>query len=50
MNLLKMKIKHKAKQSIELSADEKGMLTIYDKPTDFTNRKYINNIIAYIKS
>ncbi|GEA31640.1 flavodoxin [Clostridium beijerinckii] len=34
----------------ELSADEKGMLAIYDKPIDFTDKKNIGKIIAYVNS
>lgn len=46
MTLLKWKIKSKKK----LTNDEKGMLAVYDKPVDFTSKKYINEIIEYINS
>ena len=48
MTLLKWKIKSKKQK--ELSADEIGMLAVYDKPVDFTARKNIDEIIAYVKS
>jgi len=48
MNLLKMKIKSKKPE--ELTSDEKGMLAIYDKPVDYTNRSSIDPIIEYILS
>jgi len=48
MTLLKWKIKNKKKE--DLSADEKGMLAIYDKPVDFTDKKNIGKIIAYVNS
>lgn len=48
MNLLKWKIKIKKHE--ELSPDEIGMLNIYDKPVDFTEKKYINQIITYVSS
>lgn len=46
MTLLKWKIKSKK----QLTNDEKGMLSVYDKPIDFTRKKYINEIIEYINS
>ncbi|WP_271812835.1 flavodoxin domain-containing protein [Clostridium beijerinckii] len=48
MTLLKWKIKNKKKE--DLSADEKGMLAIYDKPVDFTDKKNIEKIITYVNS
>ncbi|WP_026888656.1 flavodoxin domain-containing protein [Clostridium beijerinckii] len=48
MTLLKLKIKNKKKE--DLSADEKGMLAIYDKPVDFTDKKDISKIITYVSS
>ncbi|WP_373845383.1 flavodoxin domain-containing protein [Clostridium sp.] len=48
MTLLKWKIKSKKQK--ELSADEIGMLAIYDKPIDFTDKKNIYKIITYINS
>lgn len=48
MMLLKWKIKNK--KPGELSADEIGMLSIYDKPVDFTDKKNIHKIIAYVIS
>lgn len=48
MTLLKWKIKNKKQE--ELSSDEIGMLAIYDKPVDFTDKKNIDKIITYINS
>ncbi|NRT36084.1 menaquinone-dependent protoporphyrinogen IX oxidase [Clostridium beijerinckii] len=48
MTLLKWKIKNKKKE--DLSADEKGMLAIYDKPVDFTDKKNIWKIITCVNS
>ncbi|WP_270566157.1 flavodoxin domain-containing protein [Clostridium beijerinckii] len=48
MTLLKLKIKNKKQE--DLSADEKGMLAIYDKPVDFTDKKNIGKIITYVNS
>lgn len=48
MTLLKWKIKSKKQK--DLSADEIGMLTIYDKPVDFTDKKNIYQIITYVNS
>lgn len=48
MTLLKWKIKNKKQK--ELSADEIGMLAIYDKPIDFTDKKNIYKIITYVNS
>lgn len=47
MTLLKWKIKNKKHE--ELSSDEIGMLAIYDKPVDFTEKKNIDRIITYVK-
>lgn len=46
MTLLKWKLKRKK----ELTSDEKGMLAAYSQPIDFTNKKYIDEVITYIKS
>lgn len=48
MILLKLKIKAK-KQSDRLP-DEKGMLAAYDKPADFTRKKNIEELVAYVKA
>ncbi|MDR3596583.1 flavodoxin domain-containing protein [Clostridium sp.] len=48
MKLLKWKIKNKKQE--ELSADEIGMLAIYDKPVDFTDKNNIYKIITYANS
>ncbi|WP_215830573.1 flavodoxin domain-containing protein [Pelorhabdus rhamnosifermentans] len=48
MMLLKWKLKMKGKQKI--TSDERGMLASYDKPVDFTQKKNIDEIIAYVNS
>lgn len=48
MTLLKWKIMGKKKKGKKLTSDGIGMLAVYDKPTDFTKKEYINEIIAYI--
>ncbi|MEY7999858.1 flavodoxin domain-containing protein [Clostridium sp. Mt-5] len=44
MTLLKWKIKSKK----ELTDDEKGMISMYDKPVDFTREENVDAIIDYI--
>jgi hypothetical protein len=44
MALLKLKLKRKKQRS----ADERGMLAAYSTPVDFTKKKNIDEIIAYI--
>jgi menaquinone-dependent protoporphyrinogen IX oxidase len=46
MTLLKMKLKKKK----ELTPDERGMLSIYDKPVDFTRQENIKGIVSYVNS
>lgn len=46
MTVLKMKMKNKK----ELTSDEKGMLTAYSNPVDFTKRENIKELISYVKS
>ena len=48
MNMLKWKIKIKKQE--RLSPDEIGMLNVYDKPVDFTQKKYIDQILTYVNS
>lgn len=48
MTLMKLKIKTKSKD--ELSDDEIGMLAIYDKVVDFTEKKNIDKIKTYVIS
>lgn len=45
MTLLKWKLQKKG----GLTDDEKGMLSAYNKPADFTNKDNIKELIAYIK-
>ncbi|MGE1063556.1 hypothetical protein NXG27_13165 [Megasphaera paucivorans] len=47
MTLLKWKIKRKNK--INLTADEIGMLAIYDKPADFTMKENIDTILNIVR-
>ncbi len=46
MKLLKFKLKKKS----ELTPDEKGMLSAYDNPVDFTRKKNIEKLIEYVNS
>jgi len=48
MTLLKWKIKSKKKE--ELTPDEIGMLSVYDKSVDFTREENIVEIINYVNS
>ncbi|HEX3047847.1 MAG TPA: flavodoxin domain-containing protein [Bacillota bacterium] len=48
MILLKWKIKLKPKT--KLTADERGMLAAYQHPADFTRKKNIEELIAYVTS
>lgn len=48
MLLLKLKLKSKKKE--ELTSDEIGMLSIYDKVTDYTRKQDIDKIIEYVNS
>jgi menaquinone-dependent protoporphyrinogen IX oxidase len=46
MNLLKWILKRKK----NLTADERGMLEVYDHPADFTQKKNIDELIQYVRS
>lgn len=46
MTLLRLKLERKKK----LTADEKGMLAIYNKPVDYTRRENIDLILDYVNS
>ncbi|MGE5613649.1 MAG: flavodoxin domain-containing protein [Bacillota bacterium] len=46
MTLMKRKLEKKK----ELTPDDRGMLAAYDNPVDFTNIKYIEEIVAYVNS
>ncbi|MBU3146679.1 flavodoxin domain-containing protein [Clostridium sp. CF012] len=50
MTLLNCKIKIKKKQKKDLTPDEIGMLTAFDKPVDFTRKKNINEMVIYVNS
>lgn len=47
MTLLKWKIKSKNKTN--LTADEIGMLAVYDNPVDFTRKENIDPLIKYVQ-
>lgn len=44
MSLLKWKLKRQK----QLTPDEKGMLAAYDQPVDFTRKRDIDEIVAYV--
>ncbi|BEP28054.1 flavodoxin domain-containing protein [Helicovermis profundi] len=46
MNMLKFTLKRKK----NLSADDRGMLSAYDNPVDFTKEKNIDELISYVNS
>ncbi|MDP4151997.1 MAG: flavodoxin domain-containing protein [Bacillota bacterium] len=48
MLMLKAKIRMKKKEN--LTADEKGMLAIFNKPIDYTKRENINSILEYARN
>lgn len=50
MMALKFKIKMKQKLTGKLDKDELGMLSIYNKRSDFTQEKYIQSIVDFIRS
>lgn len=50
MTLLKASIKWKKQRKKKLTSDEIGILEIFDKPTDYTRRDKIDEIIAYVTS
>lgn len=51
MTLLKLKIKGKKDLlKKELTLDEIGMLAAYEKPVDFSKRKYIDKLVSYASS
>lgn len=47
MNLLKLKIRRKKKE--DLTADERGMLSAYSKPLDFSNKKNIEELVSWAR-
>ncbi|OQB22766.1 MAG: Flavodoxin domain protein [Firmicutes bacterium ADurb.Bin182] len=49
MALLKKKIENKKRKGLKLADDEKGMLAIYDKSVDYTSKKSIEPLVAYVK-
>lgn len=50
MTLLKASIKWKKIRKKKLNSDEIGILAVFDKPTDYTRRDKINELIAYVTS
>jgi len=49
MRLLQLKLKSKSILKIKLTPDERGMLSAYSKPIDFTRKEKIRPIIEYLK-
>jgi len=47
MTLLKWKIKNKKKE--ELTNDEIGMLAVYDRPVDYTQKGSLKDLISYVR-
>ena len=50
MILVKLKLKFKSKLNITLTPDEKGMLAGYSQATDFTRKKNIEELVAYVNT
>jgi len=50
MSLLKWKIIYKKKMGKKLENDEIGMLAVYKKPVDYTQKKNIDEILTYVNS
>ncbi|MDP4089974.1 MAG: flavodoxin domain-containing protein [Bacillota bacterium] len=48
MTMMKWKLKRKKKET--LTADERGMLASYNRPVDFTRKKYTEQLISYVNS
>ncbi|HCW73480.1 MAG TPA: flavodoxin [Clostridiaceae bacterium] len=48
MRLLKLKIGMKKRKGGLLTSDEKGMLTVFQKKVDFTNRKYLDKLLEEV--
>lgn len=48
MGMLKKKIEHKSLE--ELTPDDKGMLAVYDNPTDFSKKEYLQPILEHINN
>lgn len=49
MTLMKWTIRIKKAAGKKLSSDEIGMNIAFDKPADFTNKKYIQPVVEYMK-
>jgi menaquinone-dependent protoporphyrinogen IX oxidase len=49
MSLLKRKIDKKKRAGKELAADEKGMLAVWDKPSDFASKKAVEPLVASVR-
>lgn len=50
MSILKRSIMNKAKKKKELTADEKGLLEVFERPVDYTVQDNIKEIVAYVHS
>lgn len=49
MRLLKLKITRKQKKGNSLTSDEKGMLAVFQRKVDFTDRKSLDKLISEIQ-
>ncbi|NMA66141.1 MAG: flavodoxin [Clostridiaceae bacterium] len=50
MTLLRLSILWKKVRKKKLDSDEKGLLKIFYKPTDYTNRAEIDKLVTYVTS
>lgn len=50
MRLLRLKIRMKKKKGRTLTSDEKGMLAVFHKKVDFTNRRSLDGLIEGLHS
>jgi menaquinone-dependent protoporphyrinogen IX oxidase len=50
MMMLLLKLKIKMKPQKDRTPDEKGMINVYDQRTDFSQKKSIDRLVAYVRS
>lgn len=50
MTMMKKKIENKKRKNIELLPDDKGMLALFEKSEDYTDKDNIRELVAYVKS
>jgi hypothetical protein len=48
MSLLRLSIKWKKIRNRKLNSDEIGILEVFYKPTDYTRRTKIDELVAYV--